>query len=201
MIVVVEGPTAAGKTTWCRVHAADVLVPETRSAEPPPGDEPAATFWAARGSDRWQEAVEIEREYGVALCDSDPMKLHYPWSLWRIGVEDGSAFHAQAAAYRAAMADGRIGFADHYLVEVPAVPVLEARRSADPTRRRRNFGLHSRLGVPVREWYELIESLRQGSVRWHFPDDGLASLAGPDRARYDLDAYDALIAAARNAAT
>lgn len=200
MIIVVEGPTASGKTTWCRSHAADVVVPETPSVEPPTDGEEAATFWAANGAARWQRAVEIEGDAGLAVCDSDPLKLHYSWSLWRIGLGSESDFRTQAAAYREAMACGRIGFADVYLLDIPAPGVLEARRAADATRGRRNFEVHSRLGAPLRDWYAMLERLRPGSVRWEFPEDGAASLSSSDATRVDLDTYDALTESAIEAA-
>ncbi|MFJ2334106.1 hypothetical protein [Pseudomonas helleri] len=35
--------------------------------------------------DRWQKALAMEDMSSWALCDSDPLKLHYIWSLWQIG--------------------------------------------------------------------------------------------------------------------
>lgn len=200
MIVVVEGPTASGKTTWCRRLAAGVVVPETPSVEPPTDVEEAARFWAADGAGRWQRAVEIESAAGVAVCDSDPLKLHYSWSLWRIGVGSEADFRQQAAAYREAMARGRIGFADVYLVEIPDQELLQARAVGDATRRRRNFALHARLGAPLREWYSMLQRSRPGSMRWEFPEDGIESLTSGDARRIDLDTYDALTASALEAA-
>jgi hypothetical protein len=195
VIVVVEGPSASGKTTWSVTHAALSLVSETPSATPPPDPEAAARFWADEGSSRWARALDVERETGLAVCDTDPLKLHYSWSLWRIGEGSELEFRRQAAAYREAMANGRIGFADCFLVGVPDAETLEARRAQDATRRRRNFALHSRLGPPLREWYATIERLRPGSVRWELPGDGVASLTGEPGDRYDVEHFDALIAA------
>lgn len=196
MIVVVEGPSAPGKTTWSRAHAASIVVPETPPTDPPADADAAAKFWAAHGAARWDRALELERTAGTAVCDSDPLKLHYAWSLWRVGEGSETEFLRLAAAYREAMAGGRIGFADCYLVEIPDRAILEARRMADVTRRRRNFGLHSLLGAPLREWYGMIEQLRPGSVRWELPDDGVGSLSDGDAPRHDVDALDSLIAQA-----
>ena len=201
MIVVVEGPSASGKTTWSEAHGADHLVPEIRPTDPPGDEATAARLWAAFGADRWRQALELELTHGIAVCDSDPLKLHYAWSLWRIGAGTEADFRHQAAAYRETMVSARIGFADCYVVEVPAPSELASRRAADTTRKRRNFALHSRLGAPLREWYALIDRLRPGSVRWEFPPDGLASLAAGTRSRYDTDAFDALVRAANLAAS
>jgi len=64
MIIVAEGPSAAGKTTWVQTHHSQVAVSEHR----PSGDEldrshdpdGAARFWAEANARRWERALEIE---------------------------------------------------------------------------------------------------------------------------------------------
>ena len=87
----------------------------------------------------------------------------------------------------------RIGFADAYLVSIPDPEALELRRSADTARRRRNFGLHARLGEPLREWYAALEAVLPSSVRWSFPDEGISARPDATASRYDLVSYDAVI--------
>jgi hypothetical protein len=88
MIIVVEGISAAGKTTWCHKHAAEVTIPETGpcGGAPDPVLDPhgAARFWVEQGARRWTAACEMERSRGITVCDTDPLKLHYAWSLWQI---------------------------------------------------------------------------------------------------------------------
>jgi hypothetical protein len=88
-------------------------------AAPDPTLNPAAgaRFWVEQGERRWQAACAIERLRGVAVCDTDPIKLHYIWSLWHIGVAAERVWQAEHVATRDAIADGRIGFADAYLVK------------------------------------------------------------------------------------
>jgi hypothetical protein len=194
MIIVLEGPTAAGKTTWGVRHAGAVLVPETGAGrEPPDGVQAAARFWAEGGAQRWKHASEIESRAGVAVCDTDPLKLHYSWSLCRIGVGNANDFRQQAAAYREMIATSQLGFADRYFVEIPDLKTLETRRTIDLSRRRRNFELHARLGTPLREWYTAIEELRPGSVTWRFPQGGIEGLTAVARPRHELEAFDALV--------
>ncbi|MEV6929313.1 hypothetical protein AB0M46_33150 [Dactylosporangium sp. NPDC051485] len=160
MIVAVTGPSAAGKTTWCRRHHAENLVAEyaPTGAEPNDGDLPAqAAFWCAVNCRRWQAVIERERASGLAVCDDDPLKLHYSWSLVRIGAASPELWASEVAANRAAIAAGRLGFADVVLVSLPSVEELRRRRDADPTRQRRNFALHVRLAEPLREWYQTLE--------------------------------------------
>lgn len=123
----------------------------------------------------------METSRGLAVCDTDPFKLHYAWSLWRIGEMDRSVWRHEAAAARLAFEQGQPGFADLYLVEIPGREELRARRDGDPTRRRRNFELHSRLGETLREWYRAVDSLEPGHVFWQLPDQPLTGDASPRR--------------------
>lgn len=194
MIIVLEGPTAAGKTTWGLMQAGAVLVPETEAGtQPPTGVQAAARFWAESGAERWKHASEIESRAGVAVCDTDPLKLHYSWSRCRIGAGDANDFWQQAAAYREMIATSRLGFADRYFVAIPDLKTLETRRAIDLSRRRRNFDLHARLGTPLREWYTAIEELRPGSVAWQFPEGGIGGLTVARRPRHDVETFDALV--------
>jgi hypothetical protein len=199
VIVAVTGPSAAGKTTWCRRHHAEDLVAEyaPTGVEPDDGDLPAqAAFWCAVNCRRWQAAIARERASGLAVCDDDPLKLHYSWSLVRTGVASPERWTFELAANRAAIAAGRLGFADVVLVSLPSVAELRRRRDTDPTRRRRNFALHVRLAEPLREWYQALELAAPGRVRWELPSDGLpAVLSAPRADRYDLAVFDALVAA------
>jgi hypothetical protein len=199
MIIVVEGPSAAGKTTWTKRHSPRSRVPESPRPDTSPSDpEEAARFWAAEGARRWSEALRIEREIGIAVCDTDPLKLHYAWCLWRLGVDDEAVFQLQATAYREMVSLGRLGFADVFLVSVPDPAMLAYRKSIDEARSRRNFDLHRRLAEPLREWYRLIEEFRSGSVRWSFPEGGVDDVGqvAPREPRSDLLAFDALVEAA-----
>ncbi|MBL7257465.1 hypothetical protein [Paractinoplanes lichenicola] len=194
MIVVVTGPSAAGKTTWCRRHCADYLIAEyaPTGAEPVDGDTTA--FWCSVNCDRWRAAVEREEASGLAVCDDDPMKLHYTWSLLRMGEASQELWEREVAANRAAIADGRLGFADLVLVSLPSGDELLARRNGDRTRRRRNFALHARLAAPLREWYRAWEVVAPGRVLWELPPSGLpVELPAPRADRYDPAVLDALI--------
>ncbi|MEV8517871.1 hypothetical protein [Dactylosporangium sp. NPDC051484] len=101
------------------------------------------------------------------------MKLHYSWSLVRIGAASPERWTSEVAANRVAIAAGRLGFADAVLVSLPSVTELHRRRDADATRQRRNFSLHVRLTEPLREWYQALELAAPGRVRWELPPDGL----------------------------
>lgn len=185
MIVVVEGPSAAGKTTWCRQHAPGFVTEYAPTGSEPDGSDLAAqaAYWTTVNTGRWAQARTLEARTGVAVCDSDPLKLHYSWSLAQIGAATRSRFDHEAAQVRRAFAAGALGFADLVLVSIPPLAVLCERRDADPTRRRRSFDLHARLGEHLRAWYQAVDALEPGRVLWQLPADGLPTRTLRPRAR------------------
>ena len=199
MILAVEGISAAGKTSWCRAHAAAFTVPENGRLDDAPDRlrDPgrAASFWADRNADRWRAALEVEARHGVAVCDTDPLKLHYAWGLLQLGELTRETWEFERAATRDRVAAGALGFADRVLLIVPDVAEARRRRDADPTRKRRNFERHARLGPSLVAWYRALEAARPGTVvtSQSLPD------ALPDGAvrddRYDLAAFDRLTVA------
>ena len=198
MIIVVEGPSAAGKSTWIAAHCR----PATVIGETPGGSAPdraidpagAAAHWAAISAARWHAAGQAEQQTGLAVCDTDPFKLHYVWSLWRTGHASRRQWRAELTATRQLFAQHRLGIADLILIEIPDPATLAARRRADLTRRRRNFGLHAQLAGPLRDWYHAVEQLDPRRVRWELPATGISGItSGPRRDRTGPDAFDALI--------
>ena len=176
MIIVAEGPSAAGKTTWCLRNHPDRFLPEDsprwRGATPEGRLNPLETaqFWTDFNCRRWARAEELEFRDGTAVCDTDPFKLHYSWCRWRVGDmrywEWG--YHRDAAG--AAFASGDLGLADLVVYFDDEVEKLRARRRGDAGRRRHRFDLHLRLRAPLREWYAAVDRLDPGRVAWEGPD-------------------------------
>jgi hypothetical protein len=99
-------------------------------------------------------------------------------------------------ANREAFAHGEVGFADLILVSVPSAAELTRRREADRTRQRRNFERNVRLAEPLRDWYETLDRVRPGCVRWDMPTGGVPEPRPPARTdRYDLTLFDRFIEA------
>ena len=196
MIVVVEGISASGKTTWCTSHAEQQLIAENGrfENEPDRAADPlgAAGFWAERNVDRWQAALAMEQRRSRAVCDSDPLKLHYIWSLWQIGEASERDWQVELDATRQTFAQGSIGFADAYLVARIDPQLARERARADSTRRRSRFELHVRLQEAVLNWYGAIEQVLPGRVQFGLPAQlpTLQRLEG----RYALEAFDQMIA-------
>ena len=197
MIVVIEGPSASGKTTWCRRHTPHVIDEYAPDGNEPDPDDLVAqsSFWTDVDCRRWQAALRAERNQHTVVCDTDPVKLHYPWTLARIGHGDPARFTAAARATRTAFEQGRLGLADLHLVQIPSPATLEHRKRADATRRRRSFAVHRLLAEPLREWYSALAHLAPTRVVWQHPENGLAGLpevtTRPNR--HDPTVLDALL--------
>jgi hypothetical protein len=193
VIVVLEGPSAAGKTTWLQrsVPAAAVIAEHGRVAVPAEhrADEPS--FWADLDAARWRRAIAIEAASGQAWCDGDPLKLHYHYCLARLGASTWERFAAGVEACRERLRTHRLGIADVVFCSIPTDDILDARMQGDTTRRRSNFELHRRLGPALHDWYRALEGLDPDRVRWSFPTDVPEP---PSRDRYDLALFDAWIA-------
>jgi hypothetical protein len=146
VIVAIEGTSAAGKTTWCETHAAGCYVPED-----PPG--PA----------RWRRALVLERDHGIAVCDTDPAKLYYPYALWRSGRIDAGAWRAACDEARVAFADGSLGLPDLVCFAERDLATLERHRASEPGRRRRRFALHVELQPWFVAWWQGSRSRVRGA--------------------------------------
>jgi len=197
MIVAVEGPSAAGKTTWCRAAAVEFVAEYTPTAAEPDGGEAACQvlYWTDVDTARWSQALDLEARRGVGICDTDPMKLHYSWCLARVSAAPASRFADELASVREAMSQHQLGFADVVLMTVPDEAILRLQKTGDPTRSRRSFELHAGLREPLIEWYKCLDRLKPGHVVWELPDDGINSIdASATRVdRYDVRLLDALV--------
>ena len=198
MNVVVEGPSGAGKTDWCRAHGgAHALLEEPPDHAAVPRDlEGAARFWVERNVARWQQVLERERRDDLVVVDTDPFKLHYVWTLWRTGQASELEWTLQRDCAREAFVAGRYALADLFLVADAVEHELRARRAADRTRSRRNFERHVRLRDSLLRWYAGVDRIEPGRVILGLPDDGLdpTLLAkGPRRQRSGATLFDRLM--------
>ncbi len=170
LIVVVEGPSAAGKTTWIARHRDDAaVIGEITPDQPAAGlesIEAVADYWAHVNAGRWAMAVEAEQQSKIVLCDTDPFKLHYARCLWRAGYATVSEWRAARDANRKLFVAQRLGIADLILVSIPDESILATRRLADSVQ----------LAEPLRDWYQAVSQLDSTRVSWALPTGGLAFL-------------------------
>jgi hypothetical protein len=198
VIIVVEGPSGAGKTTWCRSHAgANALLEELPDhATVPTEPQAAARFWVERNVARWEQVLAREARDGLVVVDTDPFKLHFVWTLFRTGQVSEVEWTMQRDAARDAFATGRYALADLFLVANLDDAALRARRENDPTRTRRNFERHVLLRDSLLRWYSAIDRLEPGRVVFGLPSDGITPdlIAKGKRAnRSGLDLFDQLM--------
>lgn len=179
VIVVAEGASAAGKTTWARRHAGRGLVPESApSGEAPDRASDAegwTRYWHGENEKRWLRALQLEAEHGLVICDTDPLKAHYAWCMWQAGLTGRAEWDLQRELCAVAFERGRLGFADLVLFADLTEVELRARKAADASRQRRRFELHVRLAEPLRRWYAAIDRFEPGRVIWQLPEEGLSA--------------------------
>ena len=175
MIIVVEGASGAGKTTWCQTHGGTHALLESlpEHSTVPPEPQAAARFWVERNVARWRDVLEREARDGLVVVDTDPFKLHYVWTLFRTGQITEIEWTMQRDAARDAFAAGRYALADAFLVSDVDDATLRSRRDADTTRTRRNFERHVALRDALLRWYGAIDRLEPGRVVFGLPDEGI----------------------------
>jgi hypothetical protein len=198
VIIVVEGASGAGKTTWCRTHggASALLEALPDHATVPTEPEAAATFWVERNVARWQEVLAREAHDGLVVVDTDPFKLHFVWTLFRTGQVSEIEWTTQRDVARAAFATGRYALADVFLVSNLDEAALRAQRENDPTRTRRNFERHVLLRDSLLSWYSAIDRLEPGRVVFGLPSDGITPeliAKGKRTNRSGLDLFEQLM--------
>ncbi len=203
MIVAIEGPSAAGKTTWCRTHCS-IWVEDTPAniAAPDLYNDPAEVgrFWVNHAIANWKRALAIERDHGIAVCDGDPFHLYFAWALWKSGALDNRLFEIESELYRCAFEKKVIGFVD--LVLWLEAPEDEPRRRAkgDSVRRRKRHELYLALVPWIKAWFDARERLLPGGVRPLKPDFRIEELsASSSSQRYDVARMDAMISSLRSA--
>lgn len=199
VIVVVEGASGAGKTTWTAKHGARYALLEALPdhAVVPGGEEAAARFWVERNVARWHEVVERERRDGLVVVDTDPLKLHFTWSLYEVGYASRREWELARDVAREAVASSRYGLADLVFVSDVDETTLRVRRDGDATRTRRNFERHVRLRETTLRWYRAVAEIDARRVVFGLPDDGIRPehlALGPRPDRYDLTLFDELVA-------
>ena len=199
VIVVVEGPSGAGKTTWCRIHGGSHALLESLpdASVVPTNEEAAARFWVDRNAARWAEVRRREKRDGLVVVDTDPFKLHYTWTLYQSGQISESAWILMRDVAREAFVADRYGLADLIFVSDIDVATLRERKANDPTRTRRSFERHVKLRDSLLRWYRAIDALEPGRVVFGLPESGIAPQLlslGPRRERSGATLFDRLLA-------
>lgn|ERR1700675_246849 len=174
MIVAMEGPSAVGKTTWCRLHCPKGFVEAAPENIPAPDlyadPKEVAQFWVNFNIRRWHAALEMEREQGIAVCDGDPFGLCFSWAVWKAGAIPGMLFEIELPLYRRAIEERRLGFADAVIWFDAPLEELRQRAKSDTTRRRKRHELYLKMIPWMKAWADARQQALPGTVR-ACPDD------------------------------
>jgi len=202
MIIVLEGISAAGKTTYARQFGEVYWIPEFPGQEPvPTAADPIelhAHYWVEHNVRRFQAAQQAEAEHGFAICDTDPFKSHFDWTMARAGHRTMALFDAAKPIAREAFAQQRLGFANRYYVKRIEPDIARAQKEGDPTRSRRRFEMHLTLQPHLMDWYVALDLVLPGRIEFGFPEQAalqaeLESKAPEeDPRRFDVSVLDAL---------
>jgi hypothetical protein len=158
MLIVVEGPSAVGKTTLLELVPADRVIGEEALLVPPGTDSLGSLPYAVESSvRRWERLLEAEARHGRAYADSDPLKLYYDFARTAVGELDRGVYDAGWRLMARAMDERRISFADRVVFIYASRGTLAKRRAADATRRRGKFALHVRLAPAIEAYYAALE--------------------------------------------
>lgn len=205
MIVVIEGISAAGKTTYARQFGDGLWLPEmpVKAERPDLGAplEDHARFWAEHNARRFRAALEIEAQHGFVICDTDPMKIHYSWCMERAGFVWPDRFDVARRFVRERIEQRHLGFADLYLVKRIVPEVARAQKEGDVSRRRGNFEQHLALQPHLMDWFEALSVVMPDRIEFSFlkKDELLAKLKSkaPEEnpRRFDVSVFDALVEA------
>ena len=207
MIIVVEGPSAVGKTTLLRQLRSNLVVSEDWAAlgfpqetwpdlQTPDGQAFGVTLTAHR----WKVLCESEENNGIAYADTDPLKLYYNFALVLHGSLSREQLLLTFQTYRQAMAVEQIGFADAVVFLHASTQTLWERKQQDATRRRRNFNKHNQLVDAFATYYTLLEQVRPGTVNMYDTNQHKVSstilvqnnFTVQQYLRYDVHAFDIL---------
>jgi deoxyadenosine/deoxycytidine kinase len=164
IIVCLEGPSAAGKTTLAaRLGASHgaAIIPELDASAAPPVESSTAWF-IDRHAGRWQRALELSASSPFAVIDGDPWKGL--WYNWMHASQGWQNIDAVLPVYRAHVDRGTIGFPDLYVYLDATEVQVRLRRAHDLTRPRRNHEMHIRTMDAQRRYFAALQQEAAGHV-------------------------------------
>lgn len=208
-IISLEGASAVGKTTTAEALCNEFdayRVPEVNALFDT-SNEDSTTWYFERQCDRWEIAVDREKEHEFVVFDGDILQpLWYNWIAHHLSgelttVEEFAPLDSIYHFFREKMRAQSIGFPDRYFLLYTDDSTLRRRKGNDETRRRRNFESHLQFATPQRHYFEKLQSLTPERVRFvraQRVDTNRSTIraelpSSDDRAgRYSLDVLDAM---------
>lgn len=165
-IICLEGASAVGKTTVCKVLEKEfgfLNIAEVNQLFKRSSSEPS-TWYFERQIDRWKWANDISKKGGVAVLDGDPFQP--VWYNWIFKNEGLQPLNEVFDFYQRKVLSGEIEFPNKYfLLEAPNSE-LKARKDLDVTRSRRNFDNHLKLIKPQKTYFKAMNRMVTNAVEF-----------------------------------
>lgn len=166
MIICIEGPSAVGKTSTCKLLEKNnnaFIVKET-IFKPLVGYslKKQALFYLQKEADRWNLAQKKLLTHPIVLLDSDPLKPI--WFNWAFGFIDCLSLLELEEYFKKAFVNGDMGYPDGYVILTADERELMKRREGDQIRRRPEFEKLQCINTPRLRYYEFINTLLPGFV-------------------------------------
>ncbi|MFC4550983.1 MULTISPECIES: ATP-binding protein [Halorussus] len=208
-IISLEGASAVGKTTTAEVLCDEFdayRVPEVNALFDT-SKEDSTTWYFERQCDRWEIAIDREKEHEFVVLDGDVLQpLWYNWIAHHLSdelatVEEFAPLDSICHFFREKVQEQSIGFPDRYFLLFTDDNTLKQRKGNDEKRTRRNFESHLQFATPQRRYFEKLQTLSPKKVRFVRAqsvntnrDTIRAELPSSDdrTGRYSLDVLDAI---------
>lgn len=163
-IICIEGASASGKSTVCRILETEfgfTRIPEVNELYPrSPAESP--TWYFERQIDRWIMACDISSVGGSVILDGDPFQpVWYNWIFPDIGLQpipDVIRFYHEKVKSRV------LRVPDKYYFLTTSELELRRRKESDQSRSRRNFEMHLRLIEPQMAYFTAMNDSAPGLV-------------------------------------
>ncbi|WP_282940155.1 chloramphenicol acetyltransferase [Paenibacillus sp. RC67] len=168
-IICLEGTSAVGKTTTCRMFAEKYdayVVEETHFLFNRPTNMQGAQlvdWYLDCQIKRWHIALEKSKEHPYVLLDGDVFKLWYDWVY---GLDD-KQFEYESNYFRKKLVSGELAFPHAYVLLWSEEPELRKRKEADKTRGRGSFEKHLKLVEPQIKFFTALNEVVPNYVGIH----------------------------------
>jgi len=161
--IVIEGPSAVGKTTLCQqlTYNYNSIVVDEVIVEPLRGFTPyeEALFYLDKEVNRWNTRAGAEQ---FILLDTDPLKSL--WFNWSMGYSNCLTLQELDEFYRDKVRGRTIDFADLYIILNASEEELLNRKNADAFRDRENFEWISKANRYRERYYQYLSNIMNGHV-------------------------------------
>jgi thymidylate kinase len=168
MLICIEGPSAVGKTSTCKLFEKNnnaYIVEETifRQLNGCTLEE-QAFFYLNKEIERWNLAQEKLISHPLVIFDSDPLKPL--WFNWAFSFIDCLPLSELNTFFRNAINTGDLGYPDVYFMLTTSDQQLFRRKNDDKRRNRPEFEKLFFINESRKKYYNFLNELTPGIVNW-----------------------------------